>query len=239
MAKEEHETVQVIQPVQPVLNEVVEKEISGTVIGQVKWFNDRLGFGFVTINSGPEVGKDIFVHHSGIKPANSNYKTLRKGEYVNFNIIKGLNGLQAVDITGINGGPLMCDIVMGSRRIGEPFVPQQYPQQYPQQHQQQQQQQYVPHHQQSRDPNWQTIPRKPYVPRTQGAYANAVTGQQQQPPHQQQQYPTTTKNPVKNYNKYNKATRHLPAGAHATPTAHVTFTTHVAPTLVATPATTV
>lgn len=81
----------------------------GEYTGQCKWFNDILGFGFLTICSGPEKGKDIFVHHSGIKPLNSNYKTLKKGEYIIFNIIEGAKGLQAIDITGIEGGPLMCD----------------------------------------------------------------------------------------------------------------------------------
>lgn len=127
MAQEEQIQTAVVQEEQtPVLNEVVEKEASGLIIGQVKWFNDKLGYGFVTINQGDDKGRDIFVHHSGIKPANSNYKTLRKGEYVNFNVVKGLNGLQAVDVTGINGGPLMCDIVMGSRKPGD-MVPQYAP----------------------------------------------------------------------------------------------------------------
>jgi len=98
---------------------VVEEEtcltVKGKYIGQCKWFNDLLGYGFVTICEGQDKGKDIFVHHSGIKPLNSNYKTLRKGEYLHFNIITGINGLQAVDVTGINGGPLMCDFVSVSR----------------------------------------------------------------------------------------------------------------------------
>jgi CspA family cold shock protein len=175
MAEEENTPPQV-------LNEVVESEISGTIIGQVKWFNDKLGFGFITINDGPEKGKDIFVHHSGIKPANSNYKTLRKGEYVNFNVVKGLNGLQAVDITGINGGPLMCDIVMGSRKEMYAMHPQMQ----------------APVHQFQQPPppppprkvdEWQTIPKKQFSPRPTGA------------------------KPVKNYNKYNKATRNQPPGA--------------------------
>lgn len=119
-----------------VLTEVVDDAPQDIITGQVKWFNDRLGYGFVTISDGDSRGKDIFVHHSGIKPANSNYKTLRKGEYVNFNIVKGLNGLQGVDITGINGGPLMCDIVMGSRKIAEP-VPR----------------------------DWQTVGKRPYQPK--------------------------------------------------------------------------
>jgi CspA family cold shock protein len=98
-----------------VLNEVRDKEEVGKHIGTCKWFNDKLGFGFITIYAGDDKGKDIFVHHSGIKPLNSNYRTLKKGEYINFNIITGLNGLQAVDVTGINGGPLMCDHVIGKK----------------------------------------------------------------------------------------------------------------------------
>jgi cold shock CspA family protein len=94
---------------------VVEEENStlrvGQYVGQCKWFNDLLGYGFVTVCDGDEKGKDIFVHHSGIMPLNSNYRTLKKGEYLNFDIINGMNGLQAVHVTGIQGGPLMCDFV--------------------------------------------------------------------------------------------------------------------------------
>lgn len=83
----------------------------GKYVGQCKWFNDLLGYGFVTVCDGGDKGKDIFVHHSGIMPLNSNYRTLKKGEYLNFDIIDGMNGLQAVHVTGIQGGPLMCDFV--------------------------------------------------------------------------------------------------------------------------------
>lgn len=83
----------------------------GQYVGQCKWFNDLLGYGFVTVCDGEDKGKDIFVHHSGIMPLNSNYRTLKKGEYLNFDIINGMNGLQAVHVTGIQGGPLMCDFV--------------------------------------------------------------------------------------------------------------------------------
>lgn len=80
-------------------------------VGQVKWFNDKLGYGFCMICSpGPDLGKDIFVHHSGINPSTSNYKTLRKGEYISFNVTEGKNGMQAVDVTGVYGGPLLCDV---------------------------------------------------------------------------------------------------------------------------------
>ena len=82
----------------------------GKFIGQCKLFNDALGYGFVTLHSGDDKGTDVFVHHSGIKPLNSNYKTLKKGEYISFNVIDGENGAQAVDITGVGGGSLMCDV---------------------------------------------------------------------------------------------------------------------------------
>lgn len=81
----------------------------GPNIGNCKWFNNKIGYGFVTVMNGEHKGKDIFVHHSGITPKNSNFKTLTKGEYIAFNIINGKNGLQAVDIVGVLGGPLMCD----------------------------------------------------------------------------------------------------------------------------------
>lgn len=103
-----------------VVDEVKDEQSVGTVVGQCKWFNDRLGYGFVTVHRGEKKGTDIFVHHSGIKPVNSNYKTLTKGEYINFNIINGEHGLQAVDVTGIDGGTLMCDIVPMRRMPATP-----------------------------------------------------------------------------------------------------------------------
>lgn len=95
--------------------DILEEEIvtveHGDVVGNCKWFNKKLGYGFITVYSGEKKGNNIFVHHSGIKPLNSHFKTLRKGEYVHFNIIDGQNGLQAIDVTGVCGGPLMCDNV--------------------------------------------------------------------------------------------------------------------------------
>lgn len=102
--------------------EVKETSDIGKYTGQCKWFNDKLGYGFVTICDGDEKGKDIFVHHSGIKPLNSNYKTLRKGEYIQFNVVDGMNGLQAVDVRGIGGGPLMCDFVSSRKVVGSPAL---------------------------------------------------------------------------------------------------------------------
>tara|TARA_B100000900_G_scaffold385872_1_gene375832 strand:- start:374 stop:802 length:429 start_codon:yes stop_codon:yes gene_type:complete len=87
----------------------------GPFVGNCKWFNNKIGYGFITVMNGEHKGKDIFVHHSGVQPKNSNFKTLTKGEYISLNIVDGQNGLQAVDVTGVLGGPLMCDNVIVHR----------------------------------------------------------------------------------------------------------------------------
>jgi CspA family cold shock protein len=94
-----------------VLNEAIPEREYGTEIGCCRWFNKRLGYGFITVYSGPNKGVNIFTHHTGIQPLNSNFKTLKKGEYVSFDVIDGKNGTQAVGVKGILGGPLMCDNV--------------------------------------------------------------------------------------------------------------------------------
>ena len=94
-----------------ILEETVDTIEHGEIIGNCKWFNKKLGYGFITVYQGEKKGCNIFVHHSGIRPLNSNFKTLRKGEYVHFNIIDGVNGPQATHVTGVCGGPLMCDNV--------------------------------------------------------------------------------------------------------------------------------
>lgn len=99
-------------PKQPeIIEEVVVEREYGSEIGCLKWFNKRLGYGFITVYTGQHKGSNIFVHHSGVHPLNSNFKTLKKGEYVSLDIISGQNGTQAVNVKGVCGGPLMCDNV--------------------------------------------------------------------------------------------------------------------------------
>ena len=60
--------------------------------GMVKWFNNKSGFGFITVCSeGDFSGKDIFAHYSSIRVTNSQYKYLVQGEYVDFNMVKSEN----------------------------------------------------------------------------------------------------------------------------------------------------
>ena len=81
--------------------------------GCVKWFNNKSGYGFITILSENELkGKDIFAHHSAISVTGDLYKYLVQGEYVEFSVEKMENKnheSQAVKIVGIMGNDLMCE----------------------------------------------------------------------------------------------------------------------------------
>jgi CspA family cold shock protein len=79
--------------------------------GKVKWFNNKSGFGFITVCDGEYSAKDIFVHFSSIRGDNSFYKYLVQGEYVDFDLVKSTSDkheYHAVDITGIKNGEIMC-----------------------------------------------------------------------------------------------------------------------------------
>lgn len=61
--------------------------------GQVKWFNNAKGFGFILPDGG---GGDLFVHYSSI--GMEGYKTLKAGQAVSFDIVEGPKGLHAANI---------------------------------------------------------------------------------------------------------------------------------------------
>ena len=64
--------------------------------GQVKWFNNAKGFGFILPDGG---GSDLFAHYSAI--AMEGYKTLKAGQAVSFDIIEGPKGLHATNIVPV------------------------------------------------------------------------------------------------------------------------------------------
>jgi len=85
---------------------------SDRFIGRVKWFNNKAGYGFITVTDGAQSGSDIFVHHSSVKVDAQQYKYLVQGEYVEFALSSVANGdheFQASDVSGIKGGKLMCE----------------------------------------------------------------------------------------------------------------------------------
>jgi CspA family cold shock protein len=80
--------------------------------GKVKWFNNKAGFGFITVCDGEHAGKDIFVHYTSIRGDDSLYKYLVQGEYVDFDLVKSTNEkheYHATNITGIKNGTIMCE----------------------------------------------------------------------------------------------------------------------------------
>jgi CspA family cold shock protein len=61
-------------------------------VGNVKWFNESKGFGFIQ----QESGEDVFVHYSAI--SGEGFKTLAEGERLEFDVVKGPKGLQAANV---------------------------------------------------------------------------------------------------------------------------------------------
>jgi CspA family cold shock protein len=68
--------------------------MSGQLTGQVKWFNETKGFGFISPDDG---SKDVFVHFSAIQ--GGGFKTLEEGQKVQFEIEDGAKGPSAARVT--------------------------------------------------------------------------------------------------------------------------------------------
>ena len=94
--------------------------------GRVKWFNNKAGYGFITVTDcETNEERDIFVHHSEIKVEQTQYKYLVQGEYIEFVIgaiaRENNTDVHATSVRGINGGKLMCETrnEVRSYRTGE------------------------------------------------------------------------------------------------------------------------
>jgi CspA family cold shock protein len=62
------------------------------VQGTVKWYNEAKGFGFIGVESGP----DVFVHYNAIQ--RNGYRSLTEGALVEFDVEKGPKGPQAENV---------------------------------------------------------------------------------------------------------------------------------------------
>ena len=60
--------------------------------GNVKWFDNRKGWGFITL----EDGKDVFVHYRNID--GDGFRKLKDGEPVEFDVVEGDKGLFAENV---------------------------------------------------------------------------------------------------------------------------------------------
>ncbi len=61
--------------------------------GNVKWFDNKKGYGFIE----REDGDDVFVHFSAIEE--EGFKSLEDGQEVEFEIVEGDRGPQAENVT--------------------------------------------------------------------------------------------------------------------------------------------
>jgi cold shock CspA family protein len=94
--------------------------------GRVKWFNNKTGYGFITVTSrdaGEFLNLDVFVHHSAINVSGQQYKYLVQGEYVEFKLSEmnsGQHKYQVLNVSGIDGGKLMCETRNENQETREP-----------------------------------------------------------------------------------------------------------------------
>ena len=63
--------------------------------GNVKWFNDAKGYGFIQCDG----GADVFVHYRAIRGEGD--RSLAEGQQVEYTQVKGDKGLQAEDVVGL------------------------------------------------------------------------------------------------------------------------------------------
>lgn len=62
------------------------------VMGKVRWFNPSKGYGFL----GRDGGADVFVHYTAIE--NGDFRSIKEGELVSFEITEGVQGPQAAQV---------------------------------------------------------------------------------------------------------------------------------------------
>ena len=66
------------------------------ITGEVRWFNNVKGYGFL----GYDGGVDVFCHYSAIE--SDGYKSLNAGDIVRFGIEQGEKGAQAVSVRRVS-----------------------------------------------------------------------------------------------------------------------------------------
>jgi len=69
-----------------------------SVRGTVKWFSKEKGYGFITRD---DTNTDVFVHFTDIQK--EGFKTLEKGQKVEFEVVDDAKGPRAKNVKILNG----------------------------------------------------------------------------------------------------------------------------------------
>ena len=78
------------------------------MLGTVKWFDVKKGFGFIL---NPE-GKDVFVHYSSIE--GDGFRSLKDGEKVDYEQIQGEKGLLAQHVKRLTAANAAANAAKGA-----------------------------------------------------------------------------------------------------------------------------
>jgi CspA family cold shock protein len=84
--------------------------------GKVKWFDSEKGFGFLARDDGGEV----FVHSSALPEGTTE---LRQGQRVEFGIVEGRKGAQALQVRVLDTPPAAAPAVRAPRKNPDEMVP--------------------------------------------------------------------------------------------------------------------
>ena len=85
----------------------MERTLCGIRVGKVTQFNSTRGYGFI---EDIETNASVFAHYTSLSRTSQGFRGLWEGEYVEFVVLQDHTGRPSARfVTGIRGGPLMCE----------------------------------------------------------------------------------------------------------------------------------